>query len=265
MIAPSISATYNGGPLEVLSRLISKREAVLRETMKDAVTATAITVVKSLRALTKTAPEEPNPHMFRVYRLPGVAGWSGPKSRRRRTARLSSHGPVMPDVKPVNLMYGLKGEGYVFQITLANENVPWSRTLNKGRYVVMAPDATVAMRYAADRVRRLLRKERGMGRDALGWAMAKLSTRSAPVEAKGGKSRQIAAKAAVVSANRVGDDFSLHVADNLNYAKLAREGGKGAMETAMMRAANSIAGRLRKAAGTRLDMDLQTPFPEVTK
>lgn len=52
-MAATYNATYNGQPLSVLAELIAKRRELMHETAKDAVVATGITVLKSLRALTK--------------------------------------------------------------------------------------------------------------------------------------------------------------------------------------------------------------------
>ena len=52
--AVTINPTYaNGRPLAVLSTLINRRVEILRQSRKDAVVATAITVLKSIRARTK--------------------------------------------------------------------------------------------------------------------------------------------------------------------------------------------------------------------
>ena len=53
MVVPKVDMTYNGKPVEVLMQLIDKRRKILGELGRDAVIATAITVLKSLRAQTK--------------------------------------------------------------------------------------------------------------------------------------------------------------------------------------------------------------------
>jgi hypothetical protein len=53
MVVPVVDMTYNGKPVEVLMQLIDKRRKILGELGRDAVIATAITVLKSLRAQTK--------------------------------------------------------------------------------------------------------------------------------------------------------------------------------------------------------------------
>lgn len=54
MIDVNVSATYGSGkPLSALADLIEKRMKWLRETPRDAVVATAINVLKSIRAQTR--------------------------------------------------------------------------------------------------------------------------------------------------------------------------------------------------------------------
>ena len=53
MVVPKVDMTYTGKPVEVLMQLIDKRRKILGELGRDAVIATAITVLKSLRAQTK--------------------------------------------------------------------------------------------------------------------------------------------------------------------------------------------------------------------
>ena len=57
--AVTINPTYaNGRPLAVLEKLINRRLEILRQSRKDAVVATAITVLKSIRARTKRHTEK---------------------------------------------------------------------------------------------------------------------------------------------------------------------------------------------------------------
>lgn len=53
MLAVDMSVDWGGRPLSELQRLLAKRAKQLRETPRDACIATAITVLKSLRPLTK--------------------------------------------------------------------------------------------------------------------------------------------------------------------------------------------------------------------
>ena len=54
MLGAEVTAYWaDGRPLEELSKLIQKRMKILHESSKDATVATAITVLKSLRAATR--------------------------------------------------------------------------------------------------------------------------------------------------------------------------------------------------------------------
>lgn len=53
MLKVDMSVDWGGRPLSELQRLMEKRKRQLRETPRDACIATAITVVRSLRPLTK--------------------------------------------------------------------------------------------------------------------------------------------------------------------------------------------------------------------
>lgn len=61
-----------------------------------------------------------------------------------------------------------------------------------------------------------------------------------------------------------GSTFSLTAFDLLDYAKLALKGGDGAINQALMKAANKIASVINKKAERLLLFEkLDTPFPEV--
>jgi hypothetical protein len=101
----------------------------------------------------------------------------------------------------------------------------------------------------------------------MGFAMARLSTRSEPVEAKGPKAHRLASEAINVRASGDGRTFRIEIRDDLEYAKFALKGGESAIQLAMARAANKIAGRLAKwqeahfFSGERV----ATPFPEIAQ
>lgn len=61
-----------------------------------------------------------------------------------------------------------------------------------------------------------------------------------------------------------GSSYSLEASDLLEYAKLALKGGEGAVNTAMMKAANKITSVINQKCKKLLSFDkLETPFPEV--
>lgn len=53
MLKVDMSVNWGGRPLSELQKLMQKRQRQLRETPRDACIATAITVLRSLRPLTK--------------------------------------------------------------------------------------------------------------------------------------------------------------------------------------------------------------------
>ena len=267
MLAMNVTADWQGRPLDVLAELLRRRQRDLGESCEDAVTATAIDVVNSLRAATRKAPEKANKVSYILEETPYVASWERVGGHARRVARVGGTGSKAP-IYPVNLAGPryVRGERVkVWKITPAHgARMKWEKNRNKECWYVFAQSAGVAARYAAERISRVLRKESGMGKTALGFAMAKLSTRSPAVEAKGGKAKKLAAEAIVVRAS--GDDttFRIEFQDNLEYAKFALKGGPSTVDLAMKKAANKIAGRLSKWAESHMFAEkVPTPFPEV--
>lgn len=104
MIAPESSCTYEGKPIEVLEQLIEKRKELLGEAYRDAITATAITVLKSLRADTKIAKKKAPKSSYTVTDTGWYGGWERIGGKYHRVARTSPdrHAPKVPDIFPVN-------------------------------------------------------------------------------------------------------------------------------------------------------------------
>lgn len=270
MLAVDAKADWNGRPLAELERLLALRRKAFGEDAKDATVATAIDVVKSLRALTRKAPAKANANAYRIEAMPYVASWERSGRTFHRVARVGGTGAKAP-IRPVNLagQHYVKGEHVrVWKITPAHgARMKWEKNLNKGCWYVFAQSEGVAARFAKEHLSRVLRKEGGMAKTALGYAMARLSTRSAPVEAKGPRAQRLAAQAISVSAGGSGGAFTLTVRDALEYAKPALKGGESAIQLAMAKAANKIAGRLAKWQETHFFSGerVSTPFPEIVQ
>ena len=170
----------------------------------------------------------------------------------------------MEGARPVNLMYGLKGAGNVYQITLINKNLTPKETKNAPYYLVLAPNDKVAREYAKARLTHALSKEAGMAKYAIGIAQAHVSNKPMNVDGPSG-SRQMrrAYEAAQVAVSSGDGTFGMHVRDALNYASLAQKGGAASLSTAIQKAANRTAGIINKLAKYRLDEPIPTPFPEI--
>lgn len=264
-----IKATYaDNKPLKILGDLIAKREKYLKgETTENAVTATAINVVKSLRAETVVAPLEARDDMIKVELVAtNGAGWRGHPARRKATP----DGKWDRTIRPVNLMYNLTGEGHLYKISIVNPNLVPKKSLNKPVYYVLAPNPSVAWKYGVARVTRALKKEAGMSRYAVQMSMAKIYDRSGgeAVRPFNGNSRQMLMARGAVTITRQGNGFSngkfgLSFVDSLRYSLLALKHGPAALGMALMKAANSTAAIINKMGNVPLGKEIPTPFPEI--
>ena len=275
MVAPVVNLSYRGKPIDELTRLIEKRRQLLRESWRDAVVATAITVLKSLRADTCTAKPTAQKGDFTVTDTGWVGSWKREGGKIHRVPRFSAAkgSARVPGIFPVNHAGKRYMPGEIVHVYRVAPTHPqhwkWTRarqpTKHEGCWYVFAQSADVAHEFALRHVARRRKIYSGLARMTLGVAMARISTRqqfAAPNVSR--RARAAAANSAkVVTSSGMDGNLTMTVTDNLNYAKLALKSGPGGVERAMMKAANSIAGRLRKVAGAELSAELSTPFPEV--
>lgn len=233
-----MSANYAGRPLSVLSSLIRERGRILKESAKDAVIATGIDALVSLRALTKTAPK-----------------------KRRRGEYLAE--PYTGREKP---HYLTKPGGRVMH--------RWNYTLHPGttderryvKYIDSVRNRRNKANLSAERrdlVARMAKiKHRGLAKWALGVAMNKLSTRPV-IDKVNVETSKLANAKALVSKSGNDNMFMLQIVSALDYSVAALKNGSNDVDLALKRAANKIAGRLSKVAEKTLGERIATPFPEV--
>lgn len=271
MLEPSVSFTYAGAPAEVLSSLIEKRTRLLRESVRDAVVATAITVLKSLRADTRKARKRAKSADVCVEETGWVGGWEREGGIYHRVVRASSarRAAKVPGVFPVNnagrrYIAGESVKVYRVTPTHGADRMTWAKNRNKGCWYVFAQSRKVAEDLGRRLVQRKMDSWRGLAKTALGYAMKMTSTRqSVNSDAATAKARLAAGQAASVVSHSGDGRWTIAITDSLDYAKSALRSGSGGVERAMQKAANSIAGRLRKVAGGDLGGEIATPFPEV--
>jgi hypothetical protein len=254
--------------MEVLSQLIALRQKVLKkETFRDAVVATAITALKSIRAATASAKKTASPKSYTVEKTDMVGGWRKIAGKFTRVALRDGH--QVDGIFPVNLagQQYVKGERiFVWRIRLNNRRIPWKDGKNRRDrcYYVMARSAKVASDYGKSRVQRLMNKYRGTAKQAWGYAMAHLSTKPVASTVSTGKASSVARNAIQVMASTIGDEFVLTIVNNLSHARSAMR--KTNIDDCLKKAANSIAGMLRKTVLRKgFDQKIETPFPEVKK
>jgi len=266
----TFKATADGKPLEVLQDLVAKRASALRETTRDAVTATAINILNSLKSATKVAKVKPHRQSYWIEATNLFGGFEG---HRKICVRIGSHYGTRSDIRPA-IGFTPGGESVlrsrVYKIIAKNPRMTFARNRNfPNRYwYVLCEHEGQARAYAEGRMERMLRKERGMARYTIGIAQAKVSTRgSMTSRPSGAKSWQIAHRASQVKISGSGfnsGEFGIHFFDALDYSLDALKGGKSAFDLACMKAANKTAGLIHMAyVNRRFGEDCPTPYPEV--
>lgn len=256
-------ATASGKSLEELSRLIALRSERLGELTKDAVVAAAIDVLISLRSDTRDARTNrsagvprrirPRPDLFVSFRGPN------------RQPCLRAGSPRGPHFEQGSFFFAERGMDLktlkVFEIVSEHESIK--------PYFVAAPSEAVALRVEARDSRRRIATKGGLAKTALGVAMAKISTRNT-ADNPPRVAKILASKLSSVQISEEGfssGTFSLEYRDDLDYSVAALKSGAGAMDIALQKAANKIAGMINHAAHKSGDFehDIATPFPEIKR
>lgn len=240
-----MQANYDGKPLAVLADLIKERQRILGESAEDAVVATGIDALVSLRALTRVARkmipksdvrfgrEEPryitgsrNLTAGRVFRRVLVGRWkNGEKHNAVRWQECYDY------------RHTKRGKLRVKRATARERNVAWMRW---GRIA-----------------------NRGLAQRVLGLAMNALSTRKTDLGPAKARLARIAEAHCLVEKFGALDAFTLEIRDTLGYALAALKGGSASVDLALQKSANKIAGRLAKVAEKKFGEKIATPFPEV--
>ena len=259
--AASISChTASGKTMEQLAALIAERAKWCKELTKDAVIATAINVLVSLRSGTRQAKRPPKPTEI-TLRGDLHLSWRG-ASHIPVLRSGSTHGPEFHDGSFFFAEKGMDLENCgVYRVVSRHERIR--------PYYVVAPSIDSVRKFAAERDMRSIRTKGGLAKTALGIAMAKISTRNSaddsPKAAKilGSKLSHIE----VIGGGFGSSSFALKYRDELNYAELALKQGMS-LDIAMKKAANKTAGIVSKAMAKVLgdeNAKYPAPFPEVKR
>lgn len=237
VVGVTCNATFDGKPLSVLTDLLAERQRILGESAQDAVIATGIDALVSLRALTKVAPKRIPKADVRFGEsepkyITGTNGKASGQLFRRTVVKRWRHGRQVQLVK-------------------------WQRVDGVAKNRRASAKELSAAWQTWGKI-----NQRGLAKAALGIAMKSISTRNAADSVTPRALRLAQANVAVRKYGN-GDMFTLEIRDSLNYASLALKGGPAAVDLALQRAANKIAGRLSKVAERKLGEKIPTPFPEV--
>lgn len=258
-----VTITYGDSkPLSELERLIDLRVRRLGEAASDSAVATAIDVMRSLRALTRRAKESRKPNAtveLRSQYIPSIHIDGNRKIPCLRTPGGERVKPGMPVVWDAAFTRGYPVTA--LHVYYVSPELPRLRP-----YLCVAPSAEIALQKETARARGRIKSRGGLARNIYSLAMGSISTRGNAMEGAA-DAQSLAQKYLGIKQGKSGDAYSLEIHDRLNYAILALKGGKAAVDTALMRAANKINGMIKQKLALRGDLaqDLDTPFPDVKR
>ena len=274
-----MSAEVDTRALEVLAQVIeARKQYISTETTENAVTATCINLLTSLRADTATVKKRPSIFDGRYYveieDTGLVGGWAHPPRigrKGRRVVRPAGGGKAIDrynGMRIVNLAgnYARCHESKVYQLAIYNvyridgSGKPFYPARVDSCYVMAANEDDVR-KFAEQRIKRRIGQYRGISKRALGAAMHAFGKGGTV----GGDLQRLVD--AVVDVKQVLDGygdghFGVSVEDNLPMAQKALK--SGSMTQSIQKACNrtvSIINRFGDKAG-RMWERLETPFPE---
>lgn len=201
----------------------------LKESSEQAVRATAIDVLVSLRALTaKAKPKKTEIKLENTdLRFSRVNG----KSRQPCLRRGMSMVKLKSDERLVTASQGT--------LTLVYKWNDVNRKKPKTWYIACASRKD-ALAWAFAKIKKRAESAKGLARTAFGLLMKGSGSKTAPRPETGSYGVQTAQGLTRVTLSQNGDAFNLKAEDMLDYAKLALKGGDSAIDMAMARAANKI-------------------------
>lgn len=262
------ASTGSGKTLEQLAAAIEQRAKHLEETTSEAVIATAINILSSLRARTKVASVK-RICGVEVFKSSYVVGWFRQGGKNRRCIRACQNGARLPcrfvslaNRKDKNEDLGV---WHVKDLKDANDDAV------KREYYIIARAEGDAKKFAETKRVKRIKRYRGLAKTTIGLIQSHISQRDVnggQMFDNGGTLRSIAQAVSSVYINQSGYNSgtcSVSVSDSLRYAVNALKGGPADLEMAMQKAANRTVGIINHH-WKRQVFDyppLPTPFPEV--
>lgn len=265
-------AAVDGTTLEKVSELIEQRSRVLRERTKDAVIATAINVLVSLRASSRSAKK--NKKLNPIVRDEGSVYPSWTSDGPRRVMRMGTYGqkPRGPIWNPNGvrvrwLTRKMKDRDlHVYRVTPEN--------LDVRPYYVVAPDKKTAENFERKAAAHRIERFGNLAKWALGVAMNKISTRNVSDDLST-EARLAGSKLSIANVQDSGGfasgSFGVEVIDALDYAIAGLKGGETDITLAFQKAANKTVGIMKRYMadlGTNICKsceDIPTPFPDIQR
>ena len=247
-----------GRTIQEFQKLIEQRIQWCNETKEDAVAAIAITALRSIRASTRVA-DATKPPDVEITTTPFVLSYERKGGRSLPCIRNNG-----------GLKYDLGGNERLVVVDFANkthvfkfkdEIIPEK----KRTYYIAASSSERAAKFMQDKLLKRIKAYSGLARKALTVLMTKTCTISDNVPANP-KITKVANDITQKTDMKNGDEYSLQLSDNLDYAVQAVEGGEGIVDMSLKKAANKAASVINQKCRGILNFEkLDTPFPEVSK
>lgn len=257
--------TADGATLKAFAKVLEQRVRYMHQTARQAVIASAITVLKSVRAATKVV----KPNKVKINLFHDETLFASCKDGRRRVpcirivgTRQQYHGREIVKIADDTDFHDAK----VYR---------WRFDTFKGPrwYLIVASFPQSAEAVARRIVNGRIEVYKGLAKRALSVLMMKTSNVNVNDKDVSGKARSTALKQTqtreVVASNKNATEgkYLLYLLDNLNYSVAAVKGGQSAVDTAMKKALNGITAQISKKIKTvdffGRKMTLPSPFPEV--
>lgn len=262
------ASTIEGHTLEVLGQLIERRVKDLGETSSDAVIATAINILSSLKAETRVVDPEKASGFVIVGEFPGlVAGWKYEKNGHRSRCAREIGGHTYTGHRIINLA-GEYTPGEHIRVFVAQDRRGPSVNATAERYYILARNETDAREYAKRKRKRRISQFARMAKMLFGHAQSHISSNSSEAFSSltpiARRTMVGSMQVAVDSVGYASGKCSVSFEDDLRYAASALKNGMSSFELAVKRAANKTAGllHLRYVDNPLDNEDAPTPFPE---
>lgn len=251
----------NGLTPELMSQILEIRQRELNQTAEQAVKATAIGILKSLRARTRQAKQGKT--RAEILDTGFYGGWSNEKNRPVARSGVS---PYSSEVAFDNLK--VAPNTYVKGVSQKDRHI-YQIVNEKGkRYYLIARDAGVAEKYETLKRNGRIKRLGGLAKRALTFGMVKIAAKPQEGRTTADIEKVVNRLAVEVRMQYSGKVFSLDFEDKLNYCIGALQGGRSDVDTSIKSALNSTIGYINKKVARNANIftkKYEIPFPELAK
>ncbi len=261
----------NGTTLKQFGEILQKRIEYLNESARGSITACALQVLRSIRTVTKVAKLKNIKPTLKIENAL-YPSWMTRSGKKNVCLRIKgSNQRYVGTEKLIFAQNPTRGMDKTWKVySFADE---FSK--NKKKYLLAAPNQTLAKEKARKVIARYAMRYAGLAKRALSMLMMKTysgKTEHDNVPAHvSAKARMLTKKSENVSKNQQqeGGTYTLTLFDDLNYAISAIRGGKAQVDTQMKKAMNKIVSiinhKIPDSNTFFSPQKLETPFPELVR